>query len=198
MSSLKQVQKYVRASMIVYDEGALRADKVKAHIPDYVIDESLSNKNTLVLVDNQNKELLIAFRGTLLTADSKYKDIGSDILITLGLLIFSTRISNALKVVKNASKKYRGYNIEVTGHSLGAAIGYKVARKNKIEAYLFNCPDRTKLRISRIFSGSNNNIHIYTISTDPIGMLGYKGLSADHTLLNVKTSNPHGLSNFLV
>lgn len=103
-----------------------------SQIGQYTIDEELSGKKHLVYVrkSSRGNRVVIAYRGT---ADAA--DLYSDSHIVAGTLGLTARAKEARAVYNRALKKYRGRiprardRIEITGHSLGGALAYEVAKE---------------------------------------------------------------------
>ena len=104
------------------------------NILTYELDEKLSNLYGKVYVDNINKKVVLAHRGT------GSENMGSDwvnniIYASSSAYKLTSRFKIAKKMVDVALKKYQGYQIESIGHSQGALLSRLLSDKalNSIE-----------------------------------------------------------------
>jgi len=91
----------------------------KSSIHDYTLDTTLSTAKALVYKHDATKTVIIAFRGTK-TDDGH--DIISDIHLATGNAHVNSRFHDSQALLNNVKEKYKGWNIKLTGHSLGGAI----------------------------------------------------------------------------
>lgn len=113
-------------------------------LTEWTIDNELSDLNSAVIVNPDEKELVVSYRGT----DPKnLYDLVSDIGIFTGRHRssieglrdnFNDRFTKADKKYNEAIKKYPEYTPTLTGHSLGGSQALYVGRKNDISAKVFN------------------------------------------------------------
>jgi hypothetical protein len=87
------------------------------------LDDSLSNSEHKVWIDRKNRPT-ISFTGT-----RKIGDVGTDILLGLGLEKYSTRFRNSKKFMEDVRKKYSA-PATIVSHSLGASLGEYAGGKN--------------------------------------------------------------------
>ena len=91
-------------------------------INGYVQDESLSNLYGKVYVNQNLKKVVLAFRGTGM------ENLGTDWINNLIFLVsdpgykITPRYQTALKMYKEAIKKYKGFKFELIGHSQSGVI----------------------------------------------------------------------------
>ena len=105
----------------------------------YTIDSSLSNRNRTTLVNNETGRAVMSFRGTdLKSKQNKWKDLGSDALLAVGLQELSSRFRNAKKATKEAIDKYGSDNVELVGHSLGGSQALYANSKYKVRTTALN------------------------------------------------------------
>lgn len=109
-------------------------DEAAAYVgSDYVIDRDLSNRNRIAFAHGD--KLTLAFRGT----DPKnWQDLGTDVLLGLGIVGQSARFQNSLEVARAAVAKYGRENVHVTGHSLGGSQALYVNQMLDVSASAFN------------------------------------------------------------
>jgi|AntRauMFilla1563_2_1112583.scaffolds.fasta_scaffold11604_3 hypothetical protein len=159
----------------------------------YVLDEALSNLYGKVYVNEENKKVVLSFRGTGM------ENLGSDWLNNLVYLANSTayrltpRFQTALKMYHLAMKKYEGYKFELLGHSQSGVIVNNLC-SNKVR----NC-----ISLNPAYKNANlqNNEYIIRSTGDVVSQLVapkkimnsvlYPKWSSKH-LINIdnKTNNP--------
>ena len=92
------------------------------NIDGYILDTQLSNLYGKVYVNDESKEVILAFRGTGM------ENLGMDWIINLVFLVsdpgckLTSRYRAAVKMYQDAMKKYQGYKFELVGHSQSAII----------------------------------------------------------------------------
>lgn len=112
--------------------------------PGYHKDYDLSTKNTSVFYNPTTRQVSIAFSGTRPLHDPSYRnvleaiiasDATTDLMITLGHGKHTARYMESVNVTKKAYDKYhkRGYQLHLTGHSLGGRMGADVSSSFKKE-----------------------------------------------------------------
>ncbi|WP_220184031.1 hypothetical protein [Thermoactinomyces mirandus] len=100
-----------------------------------------------VFTNNKSSEMIIAFRGTEL--DKWYQDIViGDIPIALGNDMINPQAVKARELVESVinNPDYQGYNIVLTGHSLGGYLALDSATRYRIPAVTFNAPGKNLFR----------------------------------------------------
>lgn len=154
-------------------------------------DLELSNENRVVY--HKEGKAKIAFRGT---NPRNMKDLGTDLLVGLGLQDQSSRFKNAVKTTDLAIKKYGKENVSLTGHSLGGSQSAYVSRKRGLKATGFNA---AWSRIDEVRNRTYSHFHAIQTKSDPIGG-GARFIKkvGKKTWVNSKSWNPHGLSKNFV
>ena len=181
-------------------------------VPGFTIDRDLSNVNRTTYVDDDTGKAIIAFRGTdLVNKSNKWKDLGTDALVALGMQELGSRFQNAEKATQAVVDKYGKDKVTLTGHSLGGSQGLYVAQKTGLPAQVFN-PGVSPLTIKR--SGKQiladtvasffkpkvkSNIVSYTTGIDPISGLSLFLEGQKNVVVPMKkgVKSPHALQNFL-
>jgi hypothetical protein len=118
---------------------------------DYNYDQELSNSNTKVWVDKETGKPVIVHRGT-----KTIGDLGTDILVGLGLGKYSSRVKQVKKTTKKVEEKYK-QAADTVGHSLGGYLAENSGSHGDVITYnkanmLIPKPKRTK----------ENQLDIYT------------------------------------
>lgn len=90
--------------------------KKRSDVEGFTYDAKMSNATTAVWHDHAHKVTHISHRGT-----TDLDDLGSDTFIAAGVQGQSTRFQKALADTTAAHEKY-GYDVEVSGHSLGGTL----------------------------------------------------------------------------
>jgi hypothetical protein len=191
----------------ILSEGAY--GKHGKEVEGYSIDPELSNQHRTTYV--KDGKAIVAFRGTDLSGKNKWADLGTDMLITLGLQNLSSRFRNAKKTTQKAIQKYGKENVNVTGHSLGGSTALYVNSKLGTEAHAFN-PGVSPVDVQKsggIFNINHvlgffgkkpkvrANAHSYITGYDPISMLSPFLPNLNTHIIKKKHKNPHALKNFL-
>lgn len=165
----------------------------KPDVDGWTRDTSLSNENRSVYTKDGKAK--VAFAGTNFAKRRWIDDVGSDLLVGLGLQDYSSRMKNAKKTTDAAIQKYGKDNVSLTGHSLGGSQAAYVSRARGLNASGFNAAwSPVDLLRKRTYSKFSN----MTATGDPISALG-RGLSRmKQVKVKAKSSNAHGLSaNFI-
>lgn len=173
------------------------------------IDPEFSNQNRTMYVSKTDPQKAVySFRGTdIATKSNKWKDLGTDALLALGLKDVSSRFQNALQATQGAQKKYK--DLTLTGTSLGGSQGMYVAQKTGLPARVFN-PGVSPLDVKRTKGAimadsianllrpkSKSNVIAYTTVVDPISSLTPFVEGVKTIPVKPKIRNTHSLKNFL-
>jgi len=98
-----------------------------------VYDPSASGKQVATYVNPATKQVVVAHRGT-----ATKHDIVTDAALALGLQRYTPRFRKAQKKTKDIQKKYEGYEVTHTGHSLGGAIAMEQGKRSGGRVVAFN------------------------------------------------------------
>ena len=195
---------YTNASLA---DGAYGQKEVAGH----TIDKELSNGNRSVYVNNKTGKATVSFRGTDLSGKkNRWKDLGTDALVGLGLQNLSSRHRNAVKTTRLAVAKYGKDNVNLVGHSLGGSQALYAHQKTGLDAHAFN-PCVSPLDVARSsggFTGKHvasvfnkpelkSNAHLYYTKKDWIGGLAQHLTGGTHHVVKQTQKNAHSLKNFL-
>ena len=202
-------QKYA----VLADASYTRAKPVEG----YTIDPAFSDRNRTLYVDDKSGKAILAFRSTQLSDQHghRWRDLGADALIALGLQDVSYRFRGARKATKQAIAKYGADNLVLTGHSLGGAQALYVHHRlyAKPETHAFN-PGVSPIDVARskgIFGPDHvrslfnkvprfgDNAHTYITRGDIVSALAphLPGLRVHTIPLKGNKRNPHALRHFL-
>lgn len=137
---------FSKAPYDLYYEGREYAQKqIKDYgLTEWTIDDELSDLNSVVLVNPEDKELVVSYRGT---DPTNINDLIADVGIFTGRHRsavqgirdqFDDRFSKASRKYESATQKYPDYSTSLTGHSLGGSQALYVGRKYDVPASVFN------------------------------------------------------------
>jgi len=200
---------FSQAAYAYYYSGLAGADEVKNEygLTNWTIDGTLSDGSSVVFVDNKDKDVVIAYRGT---DPRNVKDLYTDFQIAIGSYktITPARFQAAMAKYEKVKAKYGGDNIVVTGHSLGSTQSMVVAARTGARGHHFN-PGGSFRDVAgglhdKVFCASAlcknaSQQVIYSTGRDP---LSYAHLFGKVKVVKV-TPKPgtdilaHGLDNFL-
>ena len=176
----------------------------------YTIDPEHSNRNR-TLYTNRDGKAIMSFRGTDLKSKSKYGDIGSDVLLGLGLKNLSARFKNSRKATQKAINTYGRDNLVLVGHSLAGSQALYNNSKFGLETHAYNpgiSPSDAiegikkkvfdKLTFNLFKKPVRNNATIYhTGKEDAISALSPLVMNANvKQIKKKKGNNAHAISNF--
>ena len=89
----------------------------------WTLDKDNSKVDSKVFVHERRKYVVVVFRGT-----SNLKDVKDDVNILFSTEHKNKRWKKARKLVEKMNKKYEGYKVYVTGHSLGGSLAEFASR----------------------------------------------------------------------
>lgn len=193
-SVIPKVPQTHQDELLVANEAYVKPQNRKREIMGYKYDSDLSAKRWAIYVKDDTKQINLGFRGTIPT---NIRDLGSDLKILIQdtfkspIPTFkrSVYMKEAREVYKNVLSKYPGYDITITGHSLGGRVSLETAKEFNDNAVMFNAGGGDFSR-NQIPKGS---IH-YRAPTDPISV----GFATDpRTETIVDKSKKAGLNHSL-
>lgn len=165
----------------------------KPEVDGWARDTSLSNENRSVYTKGGKAK--VAFTGTNFKKKRWVDDVGSDLLVGLGLQDYSSRMKNAKKTTDEAIKKYGAQNVSLTGHSLGGSQAAYVSRARGLKATGYNAAFSP---IDLLRKRTYTNFKNVSTTTDPISMFGRRLSRMTHIKTKAKSANAHGLkANFI-
>ena len=147
-------KKYALAANSAYAfsyKDKVKLNKIMKELPNFKIDEKLSGKNSVTLVNNLNKEVIISYRGsdaeffklnTISMDPKRIKNIEDwyvNLLTSIGQQRTTQRYNEASQRYENVFNKYgNNYKISVTGHSNGGGQSNFISEKYNVEGHHFN------------------------------------------------------------
>lgn len=143
-------------------------------------------------VYHKDGKVKIAIRGT---NPRNKRDLGTDVLVGLGLLDVSSRAKNTLKTTDRAIQKYGKENVSLVGHSLGGSLAAHVSRKRGLSATGFNAAMGP---IDTLRKRTYGKFHSVSTRTDPISHFTRRtGRIGKQTITKATKWDPHTLSNYI-
>lgn len=161
-------------------------------VEGWVRDKELSNENRSVY--SKDGKAKVAFTGTNFKKKRWIDDVGTDLLVGLGLQDYSSRLRNAKKTAELTAKKYGAENTSLTGHSLGGSQSAYVSRATGLKGSGFNSAwSPVDALRKRTFSNFTN----VTADGDIISNSGRGVKRTTNIRVKPKTKNVHSLINFI-
>lgn len=200
---IKRIDPKDRVYLDLSSQAYTNKDSRLQRVDDFFYDPLLSTKRTAVYFDPLLQKVIISHRGTV-----DKSDIVQDAYLVAGLLSKSSRYKNALNIVASVVKKYQGYQIVNTGHSLGGKIAIELGKNlpyndSKVVAFnpassLADISEFAKCGIIPTDSRCKNlkNQKIYSIPFDPTSITYYFHPGDVYFKSKIKGINPHTLRNF--
>lgn len=160
----------------------------------YGLDTEFSGPDRSVFT--KGDKAYVAFRGT---DPLNIADLGTDVMIALGMERNTRRFAASLDVTRKVIDKYGLENVELTGHSLGGTQAMYVNDQTGAKASVFN-PGAFVFQavegyVDRLF-GHGSNATIYSTTLDPISLLSYFE-NAEYVHVKPKHAMVHALTNFV-
>ena len=155
---------------------------------NFRIDMELSNKEASVFVNQASNEVVVAYRGT-----TSIKDVGTDLMILTSTTGLSLRVRQSLKLMERVLRKYQGFTVKSTGHSLGSKISSVVANAFGLESHNFNSAES----IHGTFQEQNALTFNYRTHYDVVSILSKNSERVFTKMGNENTlESVHRLNNF--
>ena len=128
----KKIALYQTFSDLAYERDPLKVQVGLGQTNSgYKYDPKLSTREQKVFFNPNTKKAVMAFRGTDPNdKKTKTKDFISDLAILSGTQRFNKRFRDSDDEFQKLKTKYAGYDVDVTGHSLGGALADYVAKRS--------------------------------------------------------------------
>lgn len=189
---------------LAYSKKKNRHSELAKYNADYKYDPKLSSREHAVFTNPTAHKTVIAYRGTDFSDKRRWhKDLFSDTMIMMGAQGLDPRHRRSVRTYDYIKKALPGYEVSVTGHSLGGSIASHVAssRKSVPSAIAFSRGagplEVLKQKSNKVLDASNRADPIsmfarlqnrlqgkFQISENPKhgkGLSGMLGHSLDHT-----------------
>jgi predicted esterase YcpF (UPF0227 family) len=154
----------------------------------FVLDSRLSNKEASVFVNLGTQEAVVAYRGT-----SNMKDVGTDLMVLTSTTGLSKRVRDSLKLMEHVLRKYRGFKVVSTGHSLGGMLSRIAGNTFALESHNFNPAES----VHGSFQDQNGVTFNYRTHYDAVSILSKNSQRVSARLGNESTlESVHRLDNF--
>lgn len=182
--NLKSKEHRMQDAMGVLDAGGVKG---------FSMDTQESNSKRAVFVNEATKQVVISHRGTDPTTAA---NLSTDFAIALGLESMTRRYKNATARDAATKEKYKGYNLHLTGHSLGGSIATRSAVANNIPASVYN-PGSGLLNVSHFLKPKKQGrVTNYTTLGDPLSLTSKLRPTKKVYVAQKKGFNAHALANF--
>jgi len=136
------------------------------NVGDYMVDDELSTPTTQVYRNKNTDKIYVVHRGTKGSRDWLNNFVYG---MSPSLYKYTDRYKNAKAVQDKAIEKYKGYDIDVLGHSQGSKIAELVSKDNKNVKNVITY-NRPQGLIENLYSKPKNLYDIKT-SFDPVSPL---------------------------
>ena len=154
---------------------------------DWILDKRRSKADSKVFINEEDKIIVIAFRGT-----SNLKDVIDDISIITSREHKNKRWQKARKLVQKVNSKYYDYKVYVVGHSLGGSLAEFASRHTGNETVAFS---RGNLKIEQDIK--NDNLTDVYNKYDPISLLVGTHKGNKKREVEVDGLNKHSIKSFV-
>ena len=179
-----------------YDEDLLTSARLadaaygSKPVDGYRVDPELSNNLRTVYVDNDGNAT-VAFRGTDLKDKRWYDELGTDLLLGLGLQRVSSRFKNSRGTVDKVVSKYGRDKTKLVGHSRGGSTALNVSHQTGLPAVGLNSGVGP---VDTLRRRTYNNAKSHRTSNDLVSSLSSKVRGLKTTIVK---GRGHGVANFL-
>ena len=162
-------------------------------VKGWKLDPELSGVNRSVYTKDGKAK--VAYRGTDLTnPKTRFADLGTDVLVGLGLQGLSSRVKNAKRTAELTAQKYGRENTSLTGHSLGGTQAAQVSRATGLPATGFNTGWGL---LNTLQKRTYPKFENYTVEGDVVGGVGKSVKGLKTTSIKPRFKNKHSLLNWI-
>lgn len=170
---------------IYYDmsKQSYRKPNKRKDIGNYDYNDDLSDNENAVYVNDKDKKIIVAFRGSV-----NMKDFKTDVSLAMGGIRKTDRYDSTKNLVATIKEIYPNYNISFSGHSLGGTLAVEMADLSpNHKSVVFNSA-HTPLRKGSV---KDKDITYYSTSGDLVSALG---LNAYKNVKVIDGTNKHPLT----
>jgi len=155
---------------------------------NFEIDFELSNEEVSTFVNRITQEVVVAYRGT-----SNIKDVGTDLMVLTSTERLSFRVRSSLKLMERVLRKYQGFKVVSTGHSLGSLLSRIVSNSFGLESHNYNPAES----IHGSFIEQNAMTFNYRTHYDAVSVFAKNSIRVSTKIGNEATiESVHRLNNF--
>jgi hypothetical protein len=155
------------------------------NVGDYMVDDELSNPTTQVYRNKNTDKVYVVHRGT-----KGGRDWLNNLVYGLSpsLYKWTDRYKNAKQVQDKALEKYKGYDIDVLGHSQGSKLAEMLSKDNKNVKNIitYNRPQG----LMETISSKPKNLYDIKTSFDPVSPLVPYQRGNQSVIIPSQTYNP--------
>ncbi|SFW98660.1 Protein of unknown function [Thermoactinomyces sp. DSM 45891] len=134
-------QQLAHAADLVYQDNIMKAELERRLGEGWELGtekvNSLNGLQAITFVNENTKEVIVAFRGT-----EEGGDYVSDAILAIGLDSYVPQSGAAKNFFDQVAEKYKGYQLVATGHSLGGYIANEVGMTYRVPTVAFNAPGK--------------------------------------------------------
>jgi len=171
---------FCHLSYMILSSGSKRenVENIHKHVtseaPGWIVSD-LSNNNMSVFINNSDKKVVIAHRGTDTSFVATKNDTRADLALLIGVERFDPKFQMRLKITNDiVSEIPTDYGVYLTGHSLGGAtVIYSLATDEKLRSRVsfsrtFNAGASPLYNTLKKIEGTGKNVIHHRMSNDVI------------------------------
>jgi hypothetical protein len=173
--------------------------------------EDLTEPEYITAINEDEKKIVVAFRGTDSTLTNIYDNI-ADLQIAFGLAetpvlsYIPSRFSTGEAIYNKVKKMYPDYQISLTGHSLGGSVAHYIGDKYNEKSVVFNAGSTpVELYTNKILGNKPSKTKFYI--TDTLDLLSNSSIITENkkniNIIKTKDYNKkylfgsHSIDNYL-
>jgi predicted esterase YcpF (UPF0227 family) len=173
--------------------------------------EDLTEPEYITAINQDEKKIVVAFRGTDSTLKNIYDDI-ADLQIAIGLAetpvlsYIPSRFSTGEAIYNKVKKMYPDYQISLTGHSLGGSVAHYIGDKYNEKSVVFNAGSTpVELYTNKILGNKPSKTKFYI--TDTLDLISNSSIITENkkniNIIKTKDYNKkyllgsHSIDNYL-
>lgn len=171
--------------------------------------EDLTEPEYVTAINQDEKKIVVAFRGTDATLTNIYDNI-ADLQIAFGLAetpipsYIPSRFSTAEMIYKKVKEQYPDYQLQLTGHSMGGSMAKYIADKYNEKSVVFNAGSTpVELYTNKILGNKSSKTKFYV--TDTLDLISNTSILTEKNINIIKTKEynkkylfgSHSIDNYL-